>query len=500
MANFLKFKVTEKVGDGYFGIGGLGAYRAGEVFSCTSEQAQRWIKLEDIAGGFIEPMGEDDGSAWSENIRNYLDGRQGFTDNTLPVCSISLTANTTPDVQGLELAGSLTLDRRVAVDKFLINHTTASNANTAPVLFVSAGHPVTVDATNVLLYDSDLDTYYTAASNTVAALVGGAAWGVNDLIMVGYTEKFSSIMWQMTAHSTGTAEVDALLYWNGTDWSEFAEYIDLTQEALGGPTLARAGNEDNTRMVWGFQPVDWVKGGPAGSAFDPDSYYVAARLTAGGLTSLAGAIPRPVLDTPLSFVSLGLRANAPEAIVTVIDGTTVDEEDTAIVLTGMDATDDYIYVGSPQLFRGLDVDMDANVNAVASTLSASYWNGRAWATVAITDGTTNAGVALAKDGAITIANLPFDWVSAVASEDLGFEPPATLSTEKLFWLRIGISAAVTDATGIAALYAIPPIETWIEFNAYPNSFVEAGEPFKIFVNDENAAAAGVEVKAIVMDV
>lgn len=500
MANFLKFKVTEKIGDGYFGVGGLGAYKAGEVFSCTSEQARRWIKLEDISSGFIEPMGEDDGSAWSENIRNYLDSRPGFMDNTLPVSTISLTANSTPDVQGLELAGSLTLDRRVAVDKFLINHTTASNANAAPVFFISAGHPVTVDATNVVLYDSSLNAYYTAASNTVTALINSNAWAANDLIMVGYAEKFSSIMWQMTAHSTGTAKVDALLYWNGSDWSEFAEYVDLTQEALGGPTLARAGNEDNTRMAWAFKPVNWVKGGPSGSTCDPNSYYIAIRLTAGSLTSLDGAIPRPVLDTPLSWASLGLRSNVPEAVVTVIDGTVVDEAGTSIVLTGMDATDDYIYIGSPQRFRGLDVDMSSNVNAQAASISASYWNGRTWSTIAVTDGTANAGVTLAKDGAITIANLPFDWIPVAANASLGFAPPATLSTNELFWLRLGINATITNATEITALYALPPTKTWIEFNAYPDSFVEAGEPFKIFVNDENATAAGVEVKAVIMDV
>jgi hypothetical protein len=318
--------------------------------------------------------------------------------------------------------------------------------------------------------------------------------------MVGYTEKFSSIMWQMTAHSTGTAEVDALLYWNGTGWSEFAEYVDLTQELLAGPTLARACDEDNTRMAWGFKPTDWVKGGPTGSAFDPDSYYMAVRLTAGGLATLAGAIPRPVLDTPLSWISLGLRANSPEAVVTVIDGTTVDEAATAVVLTGMDAVDDYLYVGFPQRFRGLDVDMSASVNAAAATLSATYWNGRTWATVAITDGTANGGATLAKDGAVTIANLPFDWVAAAASTDLGFTPPTTLSTDELFWLRFGINANITAATEITALYILPPVETWWEFNAYPDSFVEAGEPFKLFVNDENAAAAGVEVKAVVMDV
>ena len=37
MANFLKFKVTEKIGDGYFGVGGLGAPAANGVLRVGAE-------------------------------------------------------------------------------------------------------------------------------------------------------------------------------------------------------------------------------------------------------------------------------------------------------------------------------------------------------------------------------------------------------------------------------------------------------------------------------
>jgi hypothetical protein len=498
MANFLKFKVTEKIGDGYFGVGGLGAYRAGDVFFCTGEQAQRWIKLEDISAGFIEPMGEDTGDAWSENIRKFIDSRPGFHDNTLPVSVFSLSATATPDTQGTDLAGGMTISRRVAVDKFLVNHTTASGGAVAPVIFASAGHPVTDDATNVVLYDASSAAYFVAASNTVTAAIGGNAWAVGDMILIGYPEKFASAMWAMTAASTGTAAVEAILHWNGSEWVEFADFIDLTQELLAGPTLARAGVDTNTRMVWSYKSVDWKKGGPAGSPCDPNSYYVAVKLTAGGLASLAGAIPRPVLDTPLAWFSLGTATNAPEAVALDIAGTVSDKSSGAVVLPMTNTS--YLYIGAPQVFSTLNVDMSANVNSITATLSAAYWNGRTWATVAITDGTANSGATFGKDGAIVLSSLPFDWIAAPAGPELGLVPPATLSGKKLYWIRLKVSATLTTTTEVTALTIAPPTNTWVEFNAYPNSFVEAGEPIKLFVNDEDSTADGVEVKVVAMDV
>lgn len=502
MANFLKFRITEKVGDKQFGLGGLGAFRAGQIVTCTSDQAHKWIKTRDIADGFIEPMGENDGEDWSENIRSYIDGVAGFTSNTLPVSEVTLTANATPDAQGLELAGSLTLDRRVAVDKFLVNHTTASGGNLVPLVLASAGDPVTVDAVNVIGYDDSLGTYHLQASNTMAAAITGAtAWAADDLAIIGCTEKFASVVWTIgTAANAGSVFTAA--YWNGGAWVDFTETTDLTLEAAAGDSLGRT--DDNTRTIWWEKPVDWLPGGPTNSGCVDSAYYVALK-TDGALTTLAGAIPYPCLDTPLGVINLGLRSKDVDAMVSLIDTTVTDSTSATAVLTGMDATDDYVYVASDQLFRGVAVDMDgANVNAAASILTAAYWNGRTWVAVAITDGTSTgtgtAAVTLSQDGDITIANLPFDWVPAAASTDLGFTPPSTLSTEELYWLRFAINAGITDATAIADAWVLPPVETWYEVNAYPNSFVEAGEPFKLFVNDEDATAAGVVVKAVVMDV
>ncbi len=504
MANFLKFRITEKVGDKQFGLGGLGAFKAGQIVTCTSDQARKWIKTRDIADGFIEPMGENDGEEWSENIRSYIDGLPGFKGNTLPVSEINLTANATPDAQGLELAGSLTLDRRVAVDKFLVNHTTASGSNLVPVILASAGDPVTVDAVNVIGFDNSLGTYHLQANNTIAAAITGAVpWAADDLAIIGCNEKFSSVIWTIGTgvNAAGTTRFTAA-YWTGTEWVDFPLTDELTMEAATDDALGRT--DDNTRTIWWEKPVDWCPGGPVNSGCVDSAYYVALR-TNGPLTALAGGIPYPCLDTPLSVIRLGLRSKNIDALVSLIDTVVTDSTGDTAVLTGMDATDDYIYVASDQLFRGVAIDMDgANVNAEPSTLTAEYWNGRTWANVAITDGTNTGTGALAatlsQDGDITIANLPFDWVPVEASTDLGFAPPATLAGGKLYWLRFSIDADITDATAIAGAWPIPPIETWIEFNAYPNSFVEAGDPIKLFVNDEDNTADGLTIKAIVMDV
>lgn len=502
MANFLKFRITEKVGDKQFGLGGLGAFRAGQIVTCTSEQAHKWIKTRDIADGFIEPIGENNGEEWSKNIRSYIDGVPGFKGNTLPVSEVVLTANTTPDTQGIDLAGSLTLDRRVAVDKFLVNHTTASGGNLVPIILASAGNPVTTDAINVIAYDNSLGTYHLQANNTIAAAItGSTAWAADDLVIIGCTEKFSSVIWTIgTAAIAGS--VFTATYWNGTDWIDFPETTELTLEAGTGGALGRT--DDNTRTIWWEKPINWRPGGPVNSGCVDAAYYVALR-TNGALTSLAGAIPRPCLDSPLGVIRLGLHTKDVDAMVSLIDNNVVDVTKTTAVLTGMDATGDYIYVASDQLFRGVAVNMDGtNVNAEPSVLSAAYWNGRTWNAINVTDGTSTGADAsattLSQDGNITIDNLPFDWVPVAADANLGFIPPSTLTDEKLYWLRFAINADITESTAIANVWALPPIETWYEFNAYPNSFVEAGEPFKLFVNDEDATIAGVVVKVIVMDV
>jgi hypothetical protein len=496
MANFLKFRVTDKVGDKQFGLGGLGVFRAGQIVTCTSDQARRWIRTRDIADGFIEPMGENDGAEWSPNIRKYIDGVPGFTWNTVPVSEVQLVTAATPDTQGVDLAGNLTIDRRVAVDKFLMVQGTASGDEVLPIILASSGAPMTLNAANVIGYDNSQNSYHPQANNTISAnITGTTPWAAGDLVIFGATEKFSSAIWTIGTAATAGSLFSAL-YWNGQAWAEFPAFADLTREAAAGGSLGRA--DDNTRTIWWEKPVDWHVGGPASSGCLDDVYYVALK-TNGALTTLAGAVPYPCLDTPLAVISLGSQAKVADALVSLIDDVVVDATNATAALLGMDDTGDYIYVASSSVFGGASLDIGA-ANANASILSGEYWNGRKWVAVSITDGTASGGATLAQDGDVKLGAIPFDWVPVSASADLGFVPPVSLNTQKLYWLRFSVSAALSDATTISTAWAMPPVGAWHEVNAYPNSFVEAGDPIKLFVNDEDNTADGLTIKAIVMDV
>src|SRR3990167_5688385 len=71
-------------------------------------------------------------------------------------------------------------------------------------------------------------------------------------------------------------------------------------------------------------------------------------------------------------------------------------------------TTDEIYVFGSVKFSQFTVDMGATVNAVASVLSATMWNGSEWLALTITDGTDTAGVTMSKDGTGSFTPLQ-DW-------------------------------------------------------------------------------------------
>ena len=64
-----------------------------------------------------------------------------------------------------------------------------------------------------------------------------------------------------------------------------------------------------------------------------------------------------------------------------------------------------IYIGTSIPIRGVRVTMSASVNAVASVMTASFWNGTVWAATAFfSDGTANGGATLAQTGNIVWAD------------------------------------------------------------------------------------------------
>jgi hypothetical protein len=152
---------------------------------------------------------------------------------------------------------------------------------------------------------------------------------------------------------------------------------------------------------------------------------------------------------------------------------------TADVAIDTAANGDYLYAGFSDVFGGLQVDMDgANVNAVASVLTAEYWNGSAWSTLTVTDGTDAAGATLGQDGAITWL-VPTDWVQR---EITG------LGTKH--WVRFSVSAALSAGTAIDNADAIRVAGHLYMFTPDQNTAVAASAELKAYATEADAAAVG----------
>jgi hypothetical protein len=126
-----------------------------------------------------------------------------------------------------------------------------------------------------------------------------------------------------------------------------------------------------------------------------------------------------------------------------------------------------LYVGSHVPFRGIAVDVLAgSVNANASVMTASYWNGSGWAaTTGFTDGTASAGATFAQDGKI-VWTVPSDWAKVQLSQTVNPAPQNPPSTPTLigtllpyndktqYWARISVSAALSATVIASTLYAL----------------------------------------------
>ncbi len=88
----------------------------------------------------------------------------------------------------------------------------------------------------------------------------------------------------------------------------------------------------------------------------------------------------------------------------------------AVLLPAAPAADDAIIVGASEKFDHVDVYMDGGVSNIDNEFDVLYWNGAAWAALAVTDG-TNGGVAgrtFYENGRISFA-APADWAAVAVN-------------------------------------------------------------------------------------
>lgn len=118
------------------------------------------------------------------------------------------------------------------------------------------------------------------------------------------------------------------------------------------------------------------------------------------------------------------------------------DRDTSTVLTlnsqDTEANGDLLYVGSDHPFGGIVVDM-GNANGNASAMVVDYWNGTAWTSIHVQDGTATGGppadTTLGQDGNLTWA-LPTDWEKT------------SVDGKSLYWVKIDFDAALDSAVSV----------------------------------------------------
>jgi hypothetical protein len=111
------------------------------------------------------------------------------------------------------------------------------------------------------------------------------------------------------------------------------------------------------------------------------------------------------------------------------------------------------YIGSHLPFRALQVTMSGSVNAVVATLLGEYWNGSAWVSLAVTDGTASGGATLAQTGNITWT-VPTAWAKAFPGStlqmpvDVSQQHQMPYADKQRYWTRWSVSAKLTTTVTI----------------------------------------------------
>jgi len=511
-ANFLKFRCTW-TGRGRF-ICGQRALDYGEEIILPADQASKYVKHSDIAEGHMEFLGEANSAdaAFSANIQNYLEGKMGnLAKDTLPMVVLPLKGAGTTTLQGDDVGAFVPLDREVALSRLLVRMPTTTTGVDAPAFLVTSGDMVKVTPTSLRYYDNSAGTYGSMTNGSIDA-AAPITWAANDLMIVGYTEKFRSVNVSVDTAAATAGAINRVSYWNGKEWVAFDTFTDYTKEPAATNSFDRVAFalDTNIRVVWWEAPQDWVPGGPAGSKIPPNTYAVAMRVS-GVLTTLDGARFYPVLDTPIADIDMGYAAQTTvvDAIVGKVGATYTDYTDATVILD-LDATD-YVYVGTSQPVGGhhwfITVANDQAVNT-----QIRYWAGNDWsgvATVATDDwaGTltdsTDGGQDFDTTGPITWSSQPADWVKASYADldstaAAAFLALGTIVTDELYWIRYSASGAM-KATTAAILNAVTysPV-AWFPFDP-KNSYVHDGNLLHVHVIDEDATGSA-ELIAVLADI
>lgn len=152
----------------------------------------------------------------------------------------------------------------------------------------------------------------------------------------------------------------------------------------------------------------------------------------GGSITLSDTTPSELIFTDEisgNLFELVLRADLDEAYINqawVLDSPATYDDITsecndlttgmAVLLPAVPAADDAVILGASEKFDHVDVYMDGGVSNIDNEFDVLYWNGAAWAALAVTD-STNGGVAgrtFYENGRISFA-APGDWAQVAVN-------------------------------------------------------------------------------------
>jgi hypothetical protein len=264
-------------------------------------------------------------------------------------------------------------------------------------------------------------------------------------LYVGHNKRFNVLDVDIETANAVAASQTAY-YWDGQSWVSLS-ITDNT--ASGGAPFAVDGTITFTA------PADWEPGtgSPESGQLDQTKYYI-------------------YLQPTLDLGEVGIRRLHVEGpdIENYVDLPRAYDGDSGTSAALSLQSDDYLIAVCAEKFNILYVDMTAGgLNNEAATMAVQYWNGQAWTTLTVTDGTLAGGTkTLGQDGSISFT-IPEDWATTTVNGVMGYavrmKPSADLktSTPSIF-------------LGISEMYAQMDDETTVDIpalNANEWAFVQA---------------------------
>ena len=148
-------------------------------------------------------------------------------------------------------------------------------------------------------------------------------------------------------------------------------------------------------------------------------------------------------------------------------------QSTTVVLSSQDtaANGDFFAIGYRYPWRACLVSFDVNVspslaNITASTLTAQYWDGTAWQTMAIADLTRPAGdITLGQTGLIILTSNPSDWTART------YGTAGVDDSGGYYYIRFAVSVVLDTSVEIGEVRIIP----WrpaIDTTDHPNDGID----------------------------